>query len=436
MGLAGAGWPVRRWIHALVVAAVLPGWAGSGFAEAPSLVLKNGGVKFPDGTIQHTARANFAPVERTGQTSCYDADGVTRDCAGTGEDGEHQAGVPWPSPRLIDNGDGTITDRLTGLMWLQDFDCALGVAGDAGIDHALAWVESLDAGSQSCAAYTAGTYTDWRLPNLKEILSLVDYTAVNPALPGGHPFVNVAHTGEYPGPMLTSSSTAVDGQTAKYAWGVSIDKGVSHVLERVRPLEQVIAVRGAATGPAPPEVTGLGYSQCYALDSNPRPCAGTGEDGELQFGVPAPTPRFIDHQDGTVTDEMTGLTWLKDADCPGNLTWQGALDWVASFNTTSIACAGYTPLTHTDWRLPNIKELLSLIDYGIENLDSPAPATRPLLPDGHPFVNVARGYVYWSSTSSAEDPSKAWYLLPESSLHVDSILKTVSIRVWPVRGGQ
>ena len=54
---------------------------------------------------------------------CYDPDGKIIDCAGTGQDGELQAGVAWPEPRFIDNRDGTVTDNLTGLMWLKDAGC-------------------------------------------------------------------------------------------------------------------------------------------------------------------------------------------------------------------------------------------------------------------------------------------------------------------------
>ena len=59
-------------------------------------------------------------VPKTGQTTCSDESGVSRPCTGTGEDGEHQKGVAWPNPRFTDNGDGTVTDNLTGLIWLKD----------------------------------------------------------------------------------------------------------------------------------------------------------------------------------------------------------------------------------------------------------------------------------------------------------------------------
>ncbi len=90
--------------------------------------LTSGGFEFPDGTVQTMAAvAGSAPVEDTGQQTCYDPTGSTTDtvaCAGTGQDGELQRGVTWPTPGFTDNEDGTMTDNLTGLIWLQDANCA------------------------------------------------------------------------------------------------------------------------------------------------------------------------------------------------------------------------------------------------------------------------------------------------------------------------
>jgi len=78
--------------------------------------------------------------------------------------------------------------------------------------------------------------------------------------------------------------------------------------------------------PVPAMVPKTGQTTCYDTAGNPRDCAGTGEDGEYQMGV-ATTPRFTDHGNGTVTDNLTGLMWTKDAQqIPGTMTWQSALD--------------------------------------------------------------------------------------------------------------
>src|SRR4030066_1260987 len=67
-----------------------------------------------------TAIAGTIQLPQTGQKTCYDTNGVVILCPGTGQDGDIQAGVPWPNPRFIDHGDGTVTDNLSGLMWTKD----------------------------------------------------------------------------------------------------------------------------------------------------------------------------------------------------------------------------------------------------------------------------------------------------------------------------
>ncbi len=59
-------------------------------------------------------------VAATGQVTCYGENGTVIACAGTGQDGDVRSGASWPAPRFVDNGDGTVTDMLTQLVWLQD----------------------------------------------------------------------------------------------------------------------------------------------------------------------------------------------------------------------------------------------------------------------------------------------------------------------------
>lgn len=189
-----------------------------------------------------------------------------------------------------------------------------------------------------------------------------------------------------------------------------------------------VQLSAAGSGSAPVEDTGVDSAQCFDELGASRSCAGTGEDGEHQAGVTWPTPRFTDNGDGTVSDNLTGLMWLQDADCPsGQVAWQAALDWIDSFNTSAVACSNYAAMTYTDWRLPNIRELSSLVDFG---------ETSPALPAGHPFVN-AQSVFYWSGTSSVSNPANAWSInfttgRPSDGGDKDGFTNTV----WPVRGGQ
>ena len=115
-------------------------------------------------------------LPRTGLTTCYNADGGVIDCAGTGQDGELQMGVAWPSPRFSVSGE-CVTDNLTGLMWTTD----------ANRFGSQTWQSALDSanGLNLCG------FTDWRLPNVNELRSVLDYSNYDPALPDSPPFINV-----------------------------------------------------------------------------------------------------------------------------------------------------------------------------------------------------------------------------------------------------
>jgi len=113
----------------------------------------------------------------------------------------------------------------------------------------------------------------------------------------------------------------------------------------------------------------------------------TGDDGDLEKGVAWPNPRFTDNGNGTVTDNMTGLIWLKDANAgDGTETWPDALTLCSALANGQQGLSDGS--SSGDWRLPNIKELQSLIDFG---------QVGPALPDGHPFTDVQNSF-YWSST--------------------------------------
>ncbi len=115
-----------------------------------------------------------------------------------------------------------------------------------------------------------------------------------------------------------------------------------------------------------------------------------GDDGDIKAGIEWPNPRFTDNGDGTVTDNLTGLMWLKDGGCMGRRSWNNALNVVSDFNVNSgkYNCIGYMG-NYSDWRLPNVRELESLIKYGEGN------SANWLNVEG--FSNV-KGYYYWSST--------------------------------------
>ena len=142
-----------------------------------------------------------APVPKTGQTTSY----------GTGDDGALRKGVAWPSPRFITSTAGIVTDTLTGLIWLQNANCF------GARDWSTALSDANGLGSGSCGLSDGSSAGDWRLPNVRELQSLIDYSQYNPALPSDHPFTGVQSSYYW--------SSATRAGSTPFAWGVDLYGG-------------------------------------------------------------------------------------------------------------------------------------------------------------------------------------------------------------------
>ena len=157
-----------------------------------------------------------------------------------------------------------------------------------------------------------------------------------------------------------------------------------------------------------------------------------GEDGDLQKGVAWPNPRFTDNGNGTVTDRLTKLIWLKNANAFGLRTWEQAL---ANANTLASGSAGLTDGSVAgDWRLPNVKELQSLIDFAYANPALSNAAGTGQWTNGNPFIGVQSGY-YWSGTTDSAGTAGAWHV----TLYGGGVYyggKAFTYYVWPVRAGK
>lgn len=160
--------------------------------------------------------------------------------------------------------------------------------------------------------------------------------------------------------------------------------------------------------------------------------APAGSDGALQKGVAWPSPRFVDNANGTVTDQKTGLIWLKNANAFGTHTWANALTVCGTLTNGMHGLADGS--VAGDWRLPNIEELQSLLarQYVSPSLANTAGTGQWASAD--PFTGVQLDF-YWSSTTYAGDTISAWRVYLFNAL-VDADTKTHSCYVWPVRGGQ
>lgn len=184
---------------------------------------------------------------------------------------------------------------------------------------------------------------------------------------------------------------------------------------------------------------GTGQTTCFDTDGVPIACAGTGQDGDLQMGLPR---THTDNSDGTITDEQTLLMWEKKSDDGGphdqdrtfTFTWANAFAFIGDLNT--VPCfAG-----HCDWRMPQMNELHTLVDYGTY-----LPITHAAFNQncgggaGNPGCTLATcsctaRETYYSSTNSVVDPgyvhAVSFYLGTDS--HIG---KTGLFRIRAVRGG-
>jgi len=281
----------------------------------------------------------------TGQTKCYSPDVSPYDeipCTGTGQDGEYSINPM----SYTDNGDGTITDNNTGLMWQK---CSVGQNNDttcSGTVGGYSWYEATGTYDRTwnpnsenvCGNLTLGGYSDWRLPAKKELRDIVDYS-----IPYFGPTINTTYFPNTYWSFYWSSTTyAYDPDDA---WDVNFDSGSDS--------------RALKAG---------GYSiRCVR-----------GEEQESSF---------VDNDNGTVTDNKTGLVWQQGE--PGPMSWDSALSY----------CEGLSLGGNSDWRLPNIKELASLTDDTRYN-----PAIDTTF-----FPGVYASY-YWSSTTDAYNWYGAWYV--------------------------
>jgi quinol monooxygenase YgiN len=344
-----------------------------------------------------------APVLATGQTKCWDWRGKEIDGEGSGQDGALRAGVPIPRPRFHDNHDGTVTDRLTGLIWLKDADRFGEVT----------WAEALQKANELAGGGVGlndgSRERDWRLPNIVELRSLIDYSSRESILAHGHPFTDVQQA------IYWTSSTLVS--SPELAWMSTLAIGPS-VFDLKVNTARMWPVRGGERGRLPR----TGQTDCF--DSRGNKIAdpqGTGQDGELRKGVPSPEPRFHDNGDGTVTDRLTELVWLKVADPFGNLTWQEALDECNSLRDGQHDLSDGSE--EGDWRLPNAREMESIVHYGV---------FAPSVPDlGQPFTDL-RPTSYWTSTTVPSAPTQAMFVI----LGVGPTIfenKEVPLLAWPVR---
>jgi len=294
---------------------------------------------FPPSTPAFKTTALPYPIVSTGQTECFNDEGQVIPPPKPGEAFFGQdAQIPQRKPAYRDNGDGTVTDLNTGLMWTRD-------------PGPKKTYQEAVAGARQCRV---GGYDDWRLPTVKELYSLILFSGVDlrpesKSIAGARPFIDINffifHYGQ-----LEMGERLIDAQYA------------TATLYTGRGFGQQSLMFGVNFADGRIKAYPTNHKTYYVLYVRGNPNYGQND--------------FHDNGDGTVTDRATGLMWMKidsghlkaGQRQDGRMTWREALDWAAN-----LTFAGYS-----DWRLPTAKELQSIVDYTRSPDATNSPAIDPV----------------------------------------------------------
>lgn len=306
---------------------------------------------------------SYALVD-TMQDACFDLTGNKMTCPAAGEalygqDAQH----PRLAASYTDNGDQTVTDSNTALIWQK-------TPQDARLQYtdAISYCRDLDLGGRS----------DWRVPSIKELYSLADFRGelLKPEEGQPRPYIDTTafdffypdarmiFAGQYwsstlyvKGPVMNGQNQGAfgfnfaDGHIKSYGTGLDFYSGAE------------AASSGLSNGPADGKAPG-NYVRCVSGD-------------EGVYGVNA----FADNGDGTVTDAATGRMW-QQADDGTRRDWPAALAYCEALDLGG----------HDDWYLPNSKELQSIVDYRRTTLPAIDTSVFKITEDSETLD-------YWTSTT-------------------------------------
>lgn len=291
------------------------------------------------------------PIVDTGQKDYY-SNNSKIEMPMPGEDFYGQdACIHGYQPKYKDNGDGTVTDLITGLMWEKNMGEKL----------------TFEEAKKKAESLRTGGYNDWRIPTVKELYSLILFTGQAMGERTIRPFIDTKYF-DQPIGDLNKGEREIDVQT----WTSTIYKGTT--MNGQTTIFGVNFVDGRIKG-YPLRMRGKENKMYFRM------VRGNTEYGKNQL---------VDNGDGTVTDYATGLMWQK-ADNGKIYDWKDALAYA-----DTLSLAGYT-----DWYLPNAKELESIVDYDRSPSYTNSPAISPLLECTlHNLYDGVKDYAYyWSSTT-------------------------------------
>ncbi|NQV36470.1 MAG: DUF1566 domain-containing protein [Candidatus Marinimicrobia bacterium] len=296
------------------------------------------------------------PIIDTGQELCYDTVDVIV-CPQFGESFYGQDAQYTGNPFAYqNNGDGTVTDTVTGLMWQQTPD----LYDKSNYAEALAAADT----------FSLAGYDDWRLPSIKELYSLIDFNGSSFTLV---PYIDTSYF-DFRFGDENLGERVIDGQywsSTEYV-GTTMNNdpttfGVNFADGRIKgyPSEPV--------GPPEDQFNMTAFVRYVR--------------GNTNYGI----NDFVDNSDGTISDVATGLMW-QASDNGDTHNWVEALEYAEN-----LSYAGFD-----DWRLPNAKELQSIVDYtrapDAINTAQQGPAIDPI------FGVTETESWYWTSTTLLESP--------------------------------
>ena len=316
------------------------------------------------------AQTGTFSIVDTDQTNCYNNTSVATcpsvGAAFYGQDAQYTGN----SPSYQDNGDGTVTDLNTGLMWQQGFNAKM----------------TFDNAKNAVNTFSLAGHSDWRLPTIKELYSLIqfsgyDVSSWNDTI-GAIPFIDTSYFPFAYGDPNTERIIDAQYWSSNVYNGLTMGQdstvfGVNFADGRIK------GYPSQAIGPPGNQSTMTSYTKFVRGGNN--------------YG----TNNFVDNGDGTITDLATGLMWLQDdsghlnagSNNDGTMNWEDALDWAENLTT-----AGYS-----DWRLPDAKELQSIVDYTRSPSMTSSPAIDPVF-NTSTITDEGGGTnypFYWTSTTHA-----------------------------------
>lgn len=260
------------------------------------------------------------PIVGTNQSTFYQDKAPCRTTPKSSSDSYYGQDAQYASlaPAYRNNGDGTITDLNTGLMWSS----ARG--GKCTVMNCISGAKS----------FTLANYSDWRMPTIKELYSLIQYTGKSGATDAQCiPYIDTKYF-----EIVFGDATGyrvIDGQdyssniyVGKVMQGQAADFGTNFIDGRIK---------------------GYGVSLTDTTNSNGKYVRYV--RGPTNYGI----NDFVVNGDNTITDRATGLMWAQ-YDSGFGMNWKDALAWVQQKNAQKY-------LGYSDWRLPTIKQLQSIVDY-------------------------------------------------------------------------